>query len=43
MGADYDLTVKLAGAVIVSAPMIIVFFILQKFIVGGTMAGAVKG
>lgn len=43
MGADYDLTVKLAGAVIVSAPMIIIFFILQKYIVGGTMAGAVKG
>lgn len=43
MGADYDLTVKLAGAVIVSAPMIIIFFVLQKFIIGGTMAGAVKG
>ncbi len=43
MGADYDLTVKLAGAVVVSAPMIIIFFILQKFIIGGTMAGAVKG
>lgn len=43
MGADYDITVKLAGAVIVSSPMIVVFFILQKYIVGGTMAGAVKG
>lgn len=43
MGTDYDLTVQLAGAVIVSAPMIIVFFILQKYIIGGTMAGAVKG
>lgn len=43
MGADYDLTVQLAGAVIVSLPMIIVFFVLQKFIIGGTMAGAVKG
>ncbi len=43
MGADYDLTVQLAGAVIVSAPMIIVFFVLQKYIIGGTMAGAVKG
>ncbi|MDE7158632.1 MAG: carbohydrate ABC transporter permease [Clostridiales bacterium] len=43
MGADYDLTVKLAGAVIVSAPMIILFFVLQKFIIGGTMEGAVKG
>ncbi len=43
MGADYDITVKLAGAVIVSAPMIVVFFILQKFIIGGTMVGAVKG
>lgn len=35
--------VMLAGAVMVSAPMIIVFFILQKYILGGTMAGAVKG
>ena len=43
MGTDYDLTVQLAGAVIGSAPMIIVFFILQKYIIGGTMAGAVKG
>lgn len=43
MGTDYDLTVQLAGAVIVSAPMIIIFFILQKYIIGGTMAGAVKG
>ena len=42
MGADYDLTVQLAGAVIVSAPMIIVFFVLQKYIIGGTMAGAIK-
>lgn len=42
MGADYDLTVQLAGAVIVSAPMIIVFFVLQRYIVGGTMAGAIK-
>jgi len=43
MGTDYDLTVQLAGATIVSLPMIIVFFILQKYIIGGTMAGAVKG
>ncbi len=35
--------VMLAGAVMVSAPMIIVFFILQKYILGNTMAGAVKG
>ena len=35
--------VMLAGAVMVSAPMIIVFFVLQKYILGGTMAGAVKG
>lgn len=35
--------VMLAGAVMVSAPMIIVFFILQKYIMGNTMAGAVKG
>jgi ABC-type glycerol-3-phosphate transport system permease component len=43
MGADYDMTVKLAGATIVSAPMILIFFILQKYIIGGQMAGAVKG
>lgn len=35
--------VMLAGAVMVSAPMIIAFFCLQKYILGGTMAGAVKG
>ncbi|MCM1290105.1 MAG: carbohydrate ABC transporter permease [Corallococcus sp.] len=35
--------VMLAGAVMVSAPMILVFFLLQKYILGGTMAGAVKG
>lgn len=35
--------VMLAGAVMVSAPMIIVFFCLQKYILGGTQAGAVKG
>lgn len=35
--------VMLAGAVMVSAPMIIVFFCLQKYILGNTMAGAVKG
>lgn len=33
----------LAGAVMVSAPMIIAFFLLQKYIIGGTQAGAVKG
>jgi ABC-type glycerol-3-phosphate transport system permease component len=43
MGADYDMTVKLAGATIVSAPMILIFFLLQKYIIGGQMAGAVKG
>ena len=43
MGTNYDITVQLAGAVIVSFPMIIVFFVLQKYIIGGTMAGAVKG
>lgn len=43
MGTSYDITVQLAGAVIVSLPMVIVFFILQKYIIGGTMAGAVKG
>ncbi len=35
--------VMLAGAVMVSAPMIIAFFCLQRYILGGTMAGAVKG
>lgn len=35
--------VVLAGAVMVSSPMIVAFFFLQKFILGGTMAGAVKG
>lgn len=35
--------IMLAGAVMVSAPMIIVFFCLQKYILGGTQAGAVKG
>lgn len=35
--------VILAGAVMVSAPMIIAFFFLQKFILGGNMDGAVKG
>ena len=43
MGTNYDITVQLAGAVIVSFPMIIVFFVLQKYIISGTMAGAVKG
>ncbi len=35
--------VMLAGAVMVSAPMIVAFFFLQKFILGGNMDGAVKG
>ena len=35
--------VMLAGAVIVSLPMIIVFFLLQKYIIGGISVGAVKG
>lgn len=35
--------IMLAGAVIVSAPMVLAFFLLQKYILGGTMAGAVKG
>ena len=35
--------IMLAGAVMVSAPMILAFFLLQKYILGGTMAGAVKG
>ncbi len=35
--------VMLAGAVIVSLPMIVVFFVLQKYIIGGISVGAVKG
>ena len=35
--------VMLAGAVIVSLPMIDVFFVLQKYIIGGISVGAVKG
>ena len=35
--------VMLAGAVIVSLPMIVVFFLLQKYIIGGISVGAVKG
>jgi arabinogalactan oligomer/maltooligosaccharide transport system permease protein len=32
-----------AGALIVSAPVMVLFFALQKFLVGGLTAGAVKG
>ncbi|MFR6056268.1 MAG: carbohydrate ABC transporter permease [Eubacteriales bacterium] len=32
----------LAGAVIVSAPLIIIFFVLQKYIIAGIMVGGVK-
>lgn len=35
--------VMLAGSVIVSLPMIVVFFLLQKYIIGGISVGAVKG
>lgn len=42
-GAADMYPVMLAGAVLVSAPMVLVFFLLQKYILGGTMAGAVKG
>lgn len=35
--------VMLAGAVMVSTPMIVAFFFLQRYILGGTMSGAVKG
>ncbi len=35
--------IMLAGAVIVSAPMLIAFFILQKYIVEGISLGGVKG
>lgn len=33
----------LAGSVIVSAPLIVIFFFLQRYIIGGISAGAVKG
>ena len=32
-----------AGALIISAPVMALFFVLQKFLVGGLTAGAVKG
>jgi arabinogalactan oligomer/maltooligosaccharide transport system permease protein len=32
----------LAGSVIVSLPLVIIFFVLQKYIIGGLSAGAVK-
>ncbi len=35
--------VMLAGSVVVSLPMIVVFFLLQKYIIGGISVGAVKG
>lgn len=35
--------VMLAGSVIVSLPLIIMFFFLQKYIIGGISVGAVKG
>lgn len=34
--------VMLAGAVITSTPMIIIFCVLQKYIIGGTFEGAIK-
>ncbi len=34
--------ITLAGAVLVSAPMIILFFILQKYIIGGIAVGGMK-
>lgn len=43
-GSNVELyPIMLAGAVIVSAPMIIAFFILQKYIVEGISLGGVKG
>ena len=39
--ADYGLFA--AGAVITSLPVMILFYVLQKFLVGGITAGAVKG
>ncbi len=34
--------IMLAGSVIVSLPLVIIFFVLQKYIIGGLSAGAVK-
>lgn len=41
-GTAENYPIMLAGAVIVSAPMIVLFFVCQKFIIGGISAGAVK-
>ncbi len=35
--------IMLAGSVLVSLPLVIIFFALQKYIVGGLSSGAVKG
>jgi arabinogalactan oligomer/maltooligosaccharide transport system permease protein len=32
-----------AGAIVTSLPVMIVFYVLQKYLVGGLTAGAVKG
>ncbi len=43
-GSDPNLyPVMLAGSVIVSAPLIVVFFVLQKYILAGITVGSVKG
>jgi ABC-type maltose transport system permease subunit len=39
--ADYGLFS--AGAVVTSLPVMIAFYVLQKYLVGGLTAGAVKG
>lgn len=41
-GTAQNYPIMLAGAVIVSAPMILLFFVCQKYIIGGISDGAVK-
>jgi multiple sugar transport system permease protein len=36
-------TVLMAGAVIISLPIIIIFFVAERFLVEGLTAGSVKG
>ena len=41
--AEVSKTVLMAGSVIISLPMIVIFFIAEKFLTEGLTAGAVKG
>ncbi len=43
-GSDPNMyPIMLAGSVIVSAPLIVIFFVLQKYILSGVTVGSVKG